>query len=474
MGSLAAGGLTDHVSQHESALDPSLSIPFPSLPFPPPFLPTVNPTLTSPLTHPSLPFPPFLPTVKPTLTSPHIHPSSLVPPPFLPTVNPTLTSPPTHPTLSATSNASSLTHFVPTPSISPPLISSMITSPKHTVSTHTVSDTTSAPMSSRIMSTEAKHKTTSDHTSLLSTTSTSTTYSPSPSIPCDLFADGASDCSASVSSPPPLLSNSTSPIVTAYRSGIPSPEAPEATTTVETRTSTMTVVSTTSSYLSVAVPSRSATNAASQSDPSTPMVGAITGGTIGAVTILGLLIYIVMRHRSRKIFSLTPFNISSTESPPPVPSRNPKYERMRTDAGRPNSAASSFIQHSDSCLAEFESRSRCASCNIDPAASFMCMSEEDERASASTIARRHRAHELDKLYPHTRFRTTDRFDSGENWIEQVVTVGDSREPSEELPAYPRSTKSQKSTIREADRGDDYFVLPSSYPLPPELHLSLNQ
>lgn len=114
-------------------------------------------------------------------------------------------------------------------------------------------------------------------------------------------------------------------------------------------------------------------------------------------------------------------------------------------------------------------------------ASFMLMSDEDEHhASPSTIARRHRAYELEKLYP---LRSSPRvytngYDSGENWVGQMVTADRSREPSEVLPAYPRSAKSLKSTsnTRETDLGhhdaggDDHFVLPSSYPSLPPIRL----
>ena len=105
----------------------------------------------------------------------------------------------------------------------------------------------------------------------------------------------------------------------------------------------------------------------------------------------------------------------------------------------------------------------------------MYMSDEDENhASASTIARRHRAYELEKLYPlRSSPRVHTGYDTGENWVGQMVTAHRSREPSEELPAYPRSAKSLKSNSREADRdhhdagGDDHFVLPNSYPSLPE-------
>jgi hypothetical protein len=111
---------------------------------------------------------------------------------------------------------------------------------------------------------------------------------------------------------------------------------------------------------------------------------------------------------------------------------------------------------------------------MDASSSLMSMSDEGERrGSPSTIARQNRNRELEKLYPFTSYtRTTDRYGSGENWVEQMVTEDSAQEPSEELPAYPRSAKSLKSTSREADGdGDGYFVLPSSYPsLPEMIHL----
>jgi len=173
------------------------------------------------------------------------------------------------------------------------------------------------------------------------------------------------------------------------------------------------------------------------------------------------------------MLSARPYDIYSTENPPLIRSRNLKY---MSGARRPDSAASesSFVQYSDALLADFESMSRSPSSSIDP---VFLSDADDPHASASIRARRDRTNEIEKIYP-SHFRATNRYDSGDNWVEQAVTADPSRDPSEELPAYPRSAKSLKSTTtsREADRGDDdddHFVLPSSYPALPELHLSLS-
>ncbi|OAX38660.1 hypothetical protein K503DRAFT_800268 [Rhizopogon vinicolor AM-OR11-026] len=492
---LVAGGPTE--DRYDVGTIP-VSLPFLPLPFP--SLPIQLPSLPIPFPSPPVPH-----------VSPSVHNSS-------PALPPTQTSTSVYisPVLSAISSTSislttsaslksattSLTSLGELPS-NGTLISSIITSPSHTVSSLTVPIATSTRSSRTtpnllLTTNEANYDLTS---SLIS--STSNTYNSSPSNSCVTSADGTSGCSVVAGGYPsgdftlsqPLNSCadcSTPSTVSEYSLGI-THVSQAITTTAAITTSLMPIPSIYSStstlMVSSGVPGSTSTDAVS----TPPAMGAIAGGTIGAVAILGILIYIVMRCRNRKMFAVTPFDVTPTAGPTPAWSRNLNYGRMvgasaSASAVRPNSTASSFVQYSDACLAEFESRSGFMTADLTPSASFMPTSisdedEDDRHASASTVARRHRTYELEKLYPSPRVRydsgdvrTTGRYDSsgGENWVEQMVTANcsSSREPSEELPAYPRSAESLKSTSREVNRGrDGHFVFRSSFPsLPETMHL----
>ncbi|OJA15763.1 hypothetical protein AZE42_05341 [Rhizopogon vesiculosus] len=487
---------------------PSLPLPLPSLPIEIPSLPIPHVSSFVHYSSPALP---------PTQTSTSIFIS-----PVLSAISSTSISLTTSASLkSATtslassgelpSNGTSLSSMITSPTGNTPLasskgmssigtsLSSVITSPSHTVFSLTApiatstrsSRTTSNPL---LTTNKANYNSTS---SLIS--STSDAYSSSPSNSCVTSADGTSGCSAVAGGYPyssftlsqslnSCADCSTPSSVSEYSLGI-AHVSQAITTTAAITTSLLPILSLYSSTSTPVVSGGMPRSTSADAVSSPPAMGAIAGGTIGAIALLGILIYIVMWCRNRKMLAITPFDVTPTAGPTPVWSRNLNYGRRvgaGADAGvvRPNSTASSFIQYSDACLAEFESRSGFMTADLTPSASFMPMpmsdeDEDDRHASASTVARRYRACELEKLYPSPRVRYdsgdvrgTGRYDStgGENWVEQLVTAScsSSPEPSEELPAYPCSAKSLKSTSREADRGrDGHFVFRSSFPSLPE-------
>lgn len=199
---------------------------------------------------------------------------------------------------------------------------------------------------------------------------------------------------------------------------------------------------------------------------SPPTIAAIVGGSAAGVTLLALLItFIVVRSRRRQqIFSVTPFNLLSTTAPPRIEPRV-WLELRSTDSlaiSSPSGGGSYIIQlkYSDSYLAQ---DSRDGSLSAPPrndAISFQLPNNND--TSASTVARRQRSHELEKLYP-SHVHSSDRYRDcgGDDRAERVVASDNARESSEELPAYPRSLESLKSGLsRDVDH--DHSVLPSSH------------
>ncbi|KAG1840495.1 hypothetical protein DFJ58DRAFT_810505 [Suillus subalutaceus] len=187
-----------------------------------------------------------------------------------------------------------------------------------------------------------------------------------------------------------------------------------------------------------------------------PTIGALIGGTVGAVVLLALLTFIVLRRRRAQQLSVTPFNFLSTARPTQVESQVGLKFQSASGAVRPSSGSSSFIQYSDSCLAEY-SGNRSPSSATDHISSHLIGDE----ISPSNVPRRYRSREIEKLYPYpSHVPTPDQYPnhSLESWTEHMVKDGCSQEPSEELPAYPRSVEHLGS--KEADH-DDHYVLTSS-------------
>ncbi|KAG1729562.1 hypothetical protein EDB19DRAFT_2027698 [Suillus lakei] len=193
---------------------------------------------------------------------------------------------------------------------------------------------------------------------------------------------------------------------------------------------------------------------------SPPTMAAIIGGTVVAVTLLALLLtFIVVRSRRRKPkISITPFNLLSTSAKPPR--LEPRvWLGLRSADGLAVRSRSVELGYSDPCLAQDSGDGSPSSPSVPSHGDPISPNDNDE--SASTVARRQRSYELEKLYP-SHARTLDRYrhHSGDNLVEHVVESDYSPEPSEELPAYPRSMESLKS--RDADHGD-HDLLPSSHP-----------
>lgn len=177
-------------------------------------------------------------------------------------------------------------------------------------------------------------------------------------------------------------------------------------------------------------------------EPASPMtMAAIIGETVVGVALLALLLtcIVVRSRRTGRISSVTPFNLSSTAQ------RNIAIPSPLSDRG------TFIIQHpaQDSRDGSPSTPSR-----VDP---ILFQLPNDSNTSPSTVARRRRFYELEKLYPSCAHSPGYRHDNGDNRAEHMVACDHSREPSEELPAYPRSMESSRS--READH-DDHDVLPS--------------
>ncbi|KAG2105858.1 uncharacterized protein F5147DRAFT_702229 [Suillus discolor] len=180
-------------------------------------------------------------------------------------------------------------------------------------------------------------------------------------------------------------------------------------------------------------------------EPASPItMAAIIGGTVVGVALLALLLtcIIVRSRRTGQRSSMTPFNHSS-----------PAQRNITVPS--PLSGRETFIIHPeylDSCTTQ-NSRDGSPSTpsRVDPIP-FQLFDDSD--TSPSTVARRRRFYELDKLYPSCAHSQNGyRHDSGDNRAEHIIANHYSREPSEELPAYPRS----------GSRGADHDVLPSSHP-----------
>lgn len=123
-------------------------------------------------------------------------------------------------------------------------------------------------------------------------------------------------------------------------------------------------------------------------------MGAIIGGTVGAVVLLlALLTFIVLRHRrTRK----TPFNnLLLTTGPTQVELRAGLKTKSASGAVRPSSGSSSFIQYSEDYFGEY-------SWNISPPCATDHISSHlaDAEISASGVAGCYRSHEPEKLYPY--------------------------------------------------------------------------
>lgn len=171
-------------------------------------------------------------------------------------------------------------------------------------------------------------------------------------------------------------------------------------------------------------------------------MAAVIGGTVVGVALLALLLacIVVRSRRTGQILSMTPFNLSSTAQ------RNIAVPSLLSGRG------TFIIQRpaQDSRDGSPSTPSR-----VDPI-SYQLPNNCD--TSPSTVARRRRFYELEKLYPSCAHSPDDyRHDNVDNRAEHIVASDYSREPSEELPAYPRSMESSRS--READH-DDHDVLPS--------------
>ncbi|KAG2034110.1 hypothetical protein BDR03DRAFT_1013724 [Suillus americanus] len=246
--------------------------------------------------------------------------------------------------------------------------------------------------------------------------STSSAYNtPQPSNLCGISADDTSSCSAvscGPSSSSYTLSQSTSsytdrPTLPSASGGSPSDNSAVdvacttvistyqilATTTTLLQPLSSAVTSTTIVMVSSPLPQPSSVPDTTSKPQLPPTIGAIIGGTVGAVVLLALLTFIVLRHRRIRQHSVTPFNLLSTAGPTQV--AGSKFQGT-SGVVRPSSGSSSFIQYSDACLAEYF-WNRSLSCATDHISSHLV----DDAISASSVARRYRSRELEKLYPYT-------------------------------------------------------------------------
>lgn len=211
-----------------------------------------------------------------------------------------------------------------------------------------------------------------------------------------------------------------------------------------------TVTSTRIEMVSSSLPQTSSVPHTTSNTQLSPTIGAIIGGTVGAVVLLSLLTFILLRRRRIKQLSITPFTLLSTAGPTQVESRAWLKFQSASGAIRPNSGGSSFIQYSDPV-------NRSSSCASDHISSHLA----DEKIFASSVARRYRSHGLEKLYPYQSHVPTSDHHDPESWVEHIVTDSYSQRPSEEPPAYPRSVD---SLSRKVDL-DDPHVLTGSLELP---------
>lgn len=301
--------------------------------------------------------------------------------------------------------------------------------------------------------------------------STSSAYdTPQPSNLCGTSVDDTSSCAAvsSIPSSSGYLSQSTSSLTDHPQLSSASLATQRATQAIVASTSQ--ILATTSALIQPLLPTVTSINTAMVSSqlpqpssvPNTtsnpqlsPIIGAIIGGIVGVVVLLALLIFIVLRRR-RKQLSVTPFNLFSTAGPTQGESRAVLKAQNASDAIRPSSGSSSFIQYSDACLADY-SGNRSPSCATDLISSHFA----NDEISWSSVARRYRSHALEKLYPnssHVPVSDQNRHRSVQSWVEYMVTDGYLQEPSEELPAYPYSVDLFRN--REVYH-DDHYVLPSS-------------
>ncbi|KAG1729561.1 hypothetical protein EDB19DRAFT_1832347 [Suillus lakei] len=197
-----------------------------------------------------------------------------------------------------------------------------------------------------------------------------------------------------------------------------------------------TVTSTSIVMVSSPLPQPSAVSDTNSNPQLSPTIGAIIGGTVGAVVLLALLTFVVLHRRRTRQLSVTPFNLLSTAKPTEIESRARLKFQGASGAVRPSSRSSSFIQYSGADLAE-HSGSISPSCATDHISSQL----PEDVISVSSVARRYRSHELEKLYPYPSpipASNQHRHQSVQSWVEHIVTDACSQEPSEELPAYPRS------------------------------------
>ncbi|KAG1725061.1 uncharacterized protein EDB91DRAFT_1254921 [Suillus paluster] len=189
----------------------------------------------------------------------------------------------------------------------------------------------------------------------------------SPMATASHFERRESDASTTFVSPTPWSVDppSPSPIIT------PNASEPQGTQTFNILTTTITslgplptVTSTSIVMVPSPFPQPTPVTDTSSKFQSRPTTGAIVGGTVGAVALLALLLFIVLWRRRKQQLSVTPFNLLSTAGPTQVESRV-QLKLSTSGAVRPSSTSSSFIQYSDACLAEY-SVNRCSSCATDP------------------------------------------------------------------------------------------------------------
>ncbi|KAG1745643.1 hypothetical protein EDB19DRAFT_1691701 [Suillus lakei] len=251
---------------------------------------------------------------------------------------------------------------------------------------------------------------------------------------------------------------------------VPSPVTPTAPLTTAPAPSplpsesiTFTSISSSNTVSSPLVPTT--TSAAGTNSPQSPQtITAIVGGTAGAVTLLAFLVVVVVRRRSKQKLSVTPFNLLSIVEPTWVESQACRLKSQSASGAVRPSRGPPFVQYSDTYLEDYSGNISLSDTSADRISSHL---PNDYDASVSTIymLQLERPRGLDGLYPiayPSHIHTPDHYchHNEEIWFDQMVTMGCSREPSEELPAYPRSAKSLKS--READR-DNRDGFPSSYP-----------
>ncbi|KAG0697232.1 hypothetical protein DFH29DRAFT_160903 [Suillus ampliporus] len=248
-------------------------------------------------------------------------------------------------------------------------------------------------------------------------TSGSSAYdTPQPSIPCGTSVDDSSSCSAISDGPPSGIPQSSSACVGCPTSS-PTSEDPRVVPIITlqqpsdspvTQTSNMltititslgplpTVTSTSTVMISIPLPQPTSVPDINSNPQLRLTIGAIVGGTVGAIALLALLLFIVLWRRRKRQLSVTPFTLLSNAGPTQVESRVRFKLQSTSRAVRPSSSSSSFIQYPDTWLADY-SVNRCPSCATDPISSHY---SNDDDISVSSVARRQRADELEKLYPY--------------------------------------------------------------------------